>query len=153
MAMTHWRSGGFVVVWTIAAALSSITHATAQTATFVARLSVVPITVAMQDTVAGRGTATAVLERDRLIIEGTFEGLRSPATVARLHMAPRALRGPAIGEVTVSPATTGTFKGVIELSGQQREALEKSSLYIQIHSEKAPDGNLWGWLLPQEVKR
>lgn len=153
MAMTHWRSGGFAVVWTITAALASITHATAQTTTFVARLSVVPITVAMQDTVAGRGAATAVLERDRLIIEGTFEGLRSPATVARLHMAPRALRGPAIGELTVSAATTGTLKGVIELSGEQREALEKSSLYIQIHSEKAPDGNLWGWLLPQEVKR
>jgi len=28
--------------------------------------------------------------------------------------------------------------------------LEKGRFYVQLHSEKAPDGNLWGWLLPQE---
>ena len=31
--------------------------------------------------------------------------------------------------------------------------LEKGRLYVQLHSEKAPDGNLWGWLMPQENKR
>ena len=31
--------------------------------------------------------------------------------------------------------------------------LEKGRLYVQLHSEKAPDGNLWGWLTPQENKR
>ena len=41
----------------------------------------------------------------------------------------------------------------MELNDRQREALEKLSLYIQINSEKAPEGNLWGWLVPQEVKR
>lgn len=127
--------------------------ADAQTRTFAARLSVVPLTVAMQETVAGRGAATAVLAGNRLTIEGTFEGLRSPATVARLHLAPRAVRGPAIADLMVSRGVSGTFKGVVDLSGQQREALEKSALYVQIHSEKAPEGNLWGWLFPQEVKR
>jgi hypothetical protein len=24
---------------------------------------------------------------------------------------------------------------------------------VQLHSEKAPEGNLWGWLLPQEAKK
>lgn len=129
-------------------------HVAGQTArTFVARLSTVPITVAMQETVAGRGAVTAVLAGNRLTIEGTFEGLRSPATVARVHLAPRALRGPAIADLTVSTRTTGTIKGAVDLTDRQREALEKSSLYVQIHSEKAPEGNLWGWLLPQEVKR
>jgi hypothetical protein len=129
-------------------------HVAGQTArTFVARLSTVPITVAMQETVAGRGAVTAVLAGSRLTIEGTFEGLRSPATVARVHLAPRALRGPAIADLTVSTGTTGTIKGAVDLTDRQRAALEKSSIYIQIHSEKAPEGNLWGWLLPQEVKR
>ena len=129
-------------------------HVAGQTArTFVARLSPVPITVAMQETVSGRGAVTAVLAGNRLTIEGTFEGLRSPATVARVHLAPRALRGPAIADLTVSTGTTGTIKGAVDLTDRQREALEKSSIYIQIHSEKAPEGNLWGWLLPQEVKR
>jgi hypothetical protein len=123
-------------------------HAAAQARPFTARLSVVPLTVAMQATVAGSGSATAVLTGNRLTIEGTFQGLRSNATSARLHMAPRAMRGEAIGELTVSGATSGTFKGMVELDGRERDALEKLSLYIQINSEKAPEGNLWGWLFP-----
>lgn len=126
---------------------------TAQAKTYGGRLSPVPITVAMQDAVAGQGSVTAVLSDNRLTIEGTFEGLRSPATVARLHVAPRAVRGPAVADIMVPGATRGSFKAVVQLTDQQRQALEKNSLYIQIHSEKAPDGNLWGWLLPQEVKR
>jgi hypothetical protein len=128
-------------------------NATAQTKTFGGRLSPVPITVAMQDVVAGRGSVTAVLTGNRLAIEGTFDGLRSPATVAHLHVAPRGIRGPAVADIMVPGATMGNFKAVVELSDAQRQALEKNSLYIQIHSQKAPDGNLWGWFLPQEVKR
>ena len=122
--------------------------------TFLARLSTVPLTVAMQDTVAGRGSAKAVLTGNKLTVEGTFEGLRSPATVARIHLGPRAVRGPAVLELTVSAkGTAGTLSGSLELTPRQLEALEKGSLYIQLHSEKAPDGNLWGWLLPQEVTK
>src|SRR5688500_8469002 len=107
----------------------------------------------MQETVSGRGAVTAALAGNRLTVEGTFDGLRSPATVARVHLAARALRGPAIADLTVSTGTKGTIKGAVDLTDLQREALEKNSIYIQIHSEKAPEGNLWGWLLPQEAKR
>jgi hypothetical protein len=123
-----------------------------QARTFVARLSVVPLTVEMQATVAGRGSAKAALAGNKLVVDGTFEGLRSPATVARIHLAPRGVRGPAVLDLTVSKGTSGTINGSLELTPRQVEALEKGSLYIQLHSEKAPDGNLWGWLLPQEVK-
>jgi hypothetical protein len=133
-------------------ALSTLPVSAQQTRTFVARLSVVPLTVDMQATVAGRGSAKAVLTGNKLAVEGMFDGLRSPATVARIHLAPRAVRGPAVLELTVSKGTSGTISGSLELTPRQVEALEKSSLYIQLHSEKAPDGNLWGWLLPQEVK-
>lgn len=137
----------------VVGALLVCTDSGAQTRMFVARLSPVPLTVAMQETVAGLGSATAVLAGDRLTVEGKFEGLRSPATIARLHLAPRGLRGPAIADVMVPSAASGAFKAVVTLNERQREALEKSSLYIQLHSESAPEGNLWGWLLPQEVKR
>jgi hypothetical protein len=53
----------------------------------------------------------------------------------------------------VSNATTGTISGTIDLTPQQLQALDKSALYVQIHSEKAPEGNLWGWLLPQETTK
>lgn len=128
-------------------------HPGAQSRTFATRLSVVPLTIAMQATVAGQGSVTAVLSGSRLTIEGKFDGLRSPATAARLHLAPRAMHGEAIAELTVTKATSGTFKGSVELTDRQRDALERLSLYIQINSEKAPEGNLWGWLIPQEVKR
>jgi hypothetical protein len=127
--------------------------ASAQTRVFVARLSIVPITVAMQETVAGVGSATAVLAGDRLTVEGTFQGLRSRATIARLHIGPRAIRGAAFADIPVPSGTSGSFKGVVQLSGAQREALDKRALYIQLYSEKAPDGNLWGWFFPQEEKR
>lgn len=142
-----------IAVALAAAFLFASSSVTAQTKTFGGRLSPVPITVAMQEAVAGRGSVTAVLAGNRLTLEGTFDGLRSPATVARLHMAPRGIRGPAVADFMVPATTSGTFKAVVELSDAQRQALEKNSLYIQIHSQKAPEGNLWGWLLPQEVKR
>ena len=132
--------------------LSALPVGAQQTRTFVARLSPVPITVAMQDTVAGRGSAKAVLTGSKLTVEGTFEGLRSSATAARVHLAPRAMRGPSVLELMVSKGTSGTISGSFELTPRQIEALDKSSLYIQLHSEKAPEGNLWGWLLPQEAK-
>ena len=57
------------------------------------------------------------------------------------------VRGQAIGDLTISKATSGTFTGSIELTPQQLISLRKGGLYVQIHSEKAPDGVLWGWLL------
>jgi hypothetical protein len=135
-------------------ALAALPLGAQQTRTFATRLSPVPITVAMQDVVAGRGSAKAVLAGNKLTVEGTFEGLRSPATVARIHLAPRGVRGPAVLELTtVAKGTSGTLSGSLELTPRQVEAIEKGSLYIQVHSEKAPDGNLWGWLLPQEATR
>jgi hypothetical protein len=134
-------------------ALSVVPPAAQQARTFTARLSTVPITVAMQNVVAGRGAVKAVLTDDTLTVQGTFEGLRTPATVARIHLAPRGMRGPSVLELTVSKGTSGTISGSVELTPRQVEALDKGSLYIQLHSEKAPEGNLWGWLFPQETTR
>ena len=121
--------------------------------TYVTRLSPVPLTVDMQATVSGSGTVTATLNGRRLTIDGKFEGLRTPATVARLHLAPRARRGEAFADLKVSSGTSGTIGGAIDLSPDQVQALTRNSVYLQLNSEKAPDGNLWGWLMPQETKR
>ncbi len=90
---------------------------------------------------------------NELGVPGRNGGVWHPATVARLHLAPPAVRGPAVVEITVSQSTSGAISGTAELTPRQVRALEDNSLYIQIHSEKAPDGNLWGWLLPPEVTR
>ncbi len=125
--------------------------------TFKARLSPVPIDIAMQATVAGSGSVSAVLTGSKLAISGTFEGLRSPATIAQVHKGPvKGVRGPFAFDLTVSKAsdpTSGTLSGSIDLTPLQLADLEKGRLYVQLHSEKAPDGNLWGWLLLQENRR
>jgi hypothetical protein len=47
----------------------------------------------------------------------------------------------------VTKAISGSVTGTLELTAQQVQSLRAGRLYVQIHSEKAPDGNLWGWLL------
>ncbi|HEY6213777.1 MAG TPA: CHRD domain-containing protein [Vicinamibacterales bacterium] len=125
--------------------------------TFRARLAPVPIDVAMQTTVAGSGTATGTLNAATLTITGTFEGLKSPATIAQLHKSPIAgVRGPVVADLSVARSgdgTAGTIRGTVTLTAQQVTDLEKKRLYVQVHSEKAPEGNLWGWLAPLENKK
>jgi hypothetical protein len=120
---------------------------------FRARLSTVPIDVAMQTTVAGSGSATATLEGNKLTVSGTFAGLKSPATIARIHISPRGIRGAAVFDLTATNEVSGTITGSVTLTPKQIDDLSKSCFYIQLSSQKAPDGNLWGWLLPQETRR
>lgn len=143
----------FLIGWACVLAVTPTAQSKGQ---FRARLSPVPIDVAMQSTIAGSGTVTATLAGNKLTITGTYAGLKTPATAARIHVAPKGLRGAPILDLTVSagtPATSGTLSGTFDLTPQQIDDLTHSSFYIQLHSEKAPDGNLWGWLLPQEAKK
>ena len=112
------------------------------------RLAPVPIDVTMQATVAGSGTVTATLAGSKLTVSGTFEGLKSPATVAKVRKSPvRGVRGPEIFDLTVTQATAGSVAGTLELSAQQIADLQAGRIYIQVNSERAPEGNLWGWLM------
>jgi hypothetical protein len=112
------------------------------------RLATVPMDGGMRDAVAGSGSASALLAGTKLTINGTFGGLRSPATAARLHSGlATGVRGAPVGELTVSKAMSGTITGSLDLTPDQVQSLRKGRLYIQISSEKAPDGNLWGWFL------
>jgi CHRD domain-containing protein len=115
---------------------------------FKTRLAPVAMDIAMQAKIAGSGSASAVLSGNKLSVSGSFEGLLSPATDAHLHQGlATGVRGPAVLDLTVSHAASGTVTGSFELAPEQVENLKKGRLYIQINSEKAPEGNLWGWLL------
>jgi hypothetical protein len=115
--------------------------------TYKVRLAPVALDAAMKNTVAGLGSVTAVLAGTKLTVNGTFEGLKSNATVAHIHQgtAP-GVRGPRIMDLTVTKATNGTLSGTFDLTPDQLVRLKKGDWYVQIHSEKAPEGNLWGWL-------
>jgi hypothetical protein len=112
------------------------------------RLATVPMDGGMRSTVAGTGTATAVLTGTKLTVNGTFDGLLSPATTANVHRGPAmGVRGPSFGVLTVTKTPKGTLSGSVDLTPEQVQALKKGQLYIQISSEKAPEGNLWGWFV------
>lgn len=116
--------------------------------TYKARLSTVPIENATAANISGKGSATAVLTDTKLTINGTFEGLKTPATAARLHSGARGVRGAAIFDLIVTQAPKGTVSGTLTLTALQIDDLKRGRFYIQIHSAGSPDGNLWGWLLP-----
>jgi hypothetical protein len=128
---------------------SAAAQGTPAAETFKARLSPVPIDVTMMSAIAGSGSITATLSGKQLTITGTFEGLRSPATTAQLHRGPKGIRGPAILDLDlmIPKAVKGTLSGSVELTPDQITDLKNGRLYLQIQSERAPDGNLWGWLL------
>jgi hypothetical protein len=121
--------------------------------TFRGRLSPVPISADMASRITGSGSMTAQLSGTTLTIAGLFTGLQSPATLAHVHIGERTgVRGPAVFDVRVDKATTGSMSATIELSETQIASLRRGFFYVQIHSEKAADGNLWGWLLAEEKK-
>jgi hypothetical protein len=142
---------GFAAVFFCVTLLSAGLTVAGQSApnreTFKGRLSPVPIDASMMATIAGSGSLTAVLSGSTLTVTGTFDGLRSPATTAQIRRGPKGIPGPSILDLTVSKAVKGTLDGSFELTPDQIAELRDGRWYVQIQSERAPDGNLWGWLL------
>jgi hypothetical protein len=152
MAIRRRRRAALATFLT-AALLSLVSASAAQNGqsaeVFKTRLSPVPINISMMGTIAGSGSLTATLQGKQLTVQGTFEGLRSPATTVQLHRGPKGIRGPAIPnlDLTATKAVKGAVSGTLELTPDQITELLAGRLYVQIQSERAPDGNLWGWLL------
>jgi hypothetical protein len=90
-----------------------------------------------------------------MTVNGTFEKMASPATVAKVGLGlATGARLDLILDLTVTkapqstpPGTTGTIAGSFDLTPAQVDALKQGKLYIQINSEGAPNGHLLGWLL------
>lgn len=138
------------VHWWLSALVGAVValQASAQQS-FKVRLRPVPIEASTAPNTTGAGEATAQLAGSKLTVRGNFAGLKGAATIARLHQgAVMGVRGPAIADLTVPSGTSGTFTSEVTLTPAQIEGLRQGHVYLQIHSETAPDGNLWGWLLP-----
>jgi hypothetical protein len=117
--------------------------------TFRIRLTPVPIEASTAAATTGQGTATAQLDGTKLTLKGSFAGLKGAATVARLHAGSvTGVRGPAIADFTVPAAQNGNFSADLTLTAAQADSVRRGHVYVQIASASAPDGNLWGWLLP-----
>lgn len=119
--------------------------AAAQQESFRARLSPLPVNGVTADSLTGVGRVTATLEGNRLMIEGAFEGMSSPAASVHIHAAAPGLHGPVVAALEITDAG-GAFGGVVELNADRLSELRTNSLYIQLHSENNPGGELRGWI-------
>jgi hypothetical protein len=131
----------------IALALLAQTAAPSVTS-FRARLSPVPVETTTASRITGSGSVTATLNGSTLTIAGTFQGMKSPATIAQLHMGARGVRGPVEFDLNIDKSPAGSINGTITLTKVQVDTLRRGWYYVQVHAEQAPEGNLWGWLLP-----
>jgi hypothetical protein len=99
--------------------------------------------------VLGRGSVMATLEGRKFTLQGTFAGLATAATKAHICMgAVMGGMGPALYDVTVTPARSGQVSGSVTLTQEQVTALKKGQIYLLLDSQNAPKGNLWGWFQP-----
>ncbi len=132
----------------LAAVLFAAQAAAAPATTFRARLSPVPVETTTASRITGSGSVTATLDGAKLTIAGTFQGMKSAATIAQVHMGQRGVRGPVEFDLQIDKSSNGHINGSTTLTKVQVDTLRKGWYYVQIHAEQAPDGNLWGWLLP-----
>jgi hypothetical protein len=132
----------------ICAALALLLATPALAASYEAQLDPTPFDATTRaDVIESIGNVTATLDGSSLTVKGTFSNFTSPASGGsfRIGLA-KGVPGDAIGSLTVEHARQGSFSGTIKLSAAQLSALKRQSLYIRIDSEKAPDGNVQGWL-------
>jgi hypothetical protein len=137
------RLGGVCILVLVCAAVPAVAD------NFETRLSPSPLTDGTRINVTGEGMAKAGLDGNKLTVSGDFHGLAGNATTAELYDGPGiAIPGPKAFDLTVTPGASGTLSGSVTLTGKQAAAVRAGHFYVQINSQKAPDGNLTGWLLP-----
>ena len=145
MTMAHRVLAAGLVVGLLGAAAPAPEHYTAY-------LGPTPINDATKPRIRGRATATITVTGPQLAITGAFSGLAGPATTAELRLGGGVgIPGPSIAPLKVSAATSGELSGQISLDAAQLKALRQGRLYVQIDSQTAPDGNLWGWVLSPAI--
>ena len=120
--------------------------------TFGDRLSVLPVDLITYRSLSGSGEVRATLADRTLEVVGSFQGLSSVATIAHIHQAPMARRGPSLFALEVTQATDGRISGTVALDETQIEALRDGELYVQIHTQTNAGGEIRGWLLPTEPR-
>jgi hypothetical protein len=116
---------------------------------YATRLTAVAYDGAMRANVQGDGQVSATLDGNKLTVSGRYTALPSSAANARLYSGPGiGVPGAAILDMQLSGQTEGSLSGSFTLNSKQLAALRQGHVYVQINSQKAPEGNLWGWLLP-----
>jgi len=127
--------------------VSGLSIAADAPAIFKARLSPLGVTAATVNTITGAGTVSATLSGTRLVIDAAYEGLTGAATSANIRRGPKGIPGPVVFDLSVPAASSGKITATFDLTPEQLTDLRAGRLYLQIHSERAPEGSIRGWIL------
>jgi len=119
--------------------------------TYRARLSPMPVNAQTVRTITGLGQVRATLDGNRLTITGEYRGMSSAATSAHVHLAAPTMAGPVAAPLQVMGGQAGQLSGSVTLTADQLAALRNESLYVQVHSERNPNGELRGWIYDTDV--
>jgi len=110
------------------------------------RLAPGPRLVGTRADSSGSGQVHALLQGNVLTLQGTYQGLLGKLTEVHLAMGSLpVVRGPVIASLV---AGDGAISARVTLNARQLTAFRKGGLYVEIDSAEAPDGDLWGWVLP-----
>jgi hypothetical protein len=88
----------------------------------------------------GMGTMVLNEEGTMLSFEITFEGFTSPETAAHFHNAPMGESGSPVFTLPAGSPKIGTW----EISSEMRDELLAGRIYVNIHSEDHPGGEIRG---------
>jgi hypothetical protein len=146
MKLGHKTFSKLITIFACTLTLVFSLSAVAQSGTFRARLSPMPTTPQTVTTITGEGEVILTLEGNTLTVRGNFAGMNSAATMAHVHNGPPAQPGPVVHQLEITKMPAGEISAVLELTDEQVSALNNNALYIQVHSETNPPGELRGWV-------
>jgi len=146
MKLGHKTFSKLITSFVCTLALIFSVSAVAQSETFRARLSPMPTTPQTVTTITGEGEVILTLDGNTLTVSGHFAGMNSAATMAHVHNGPPAQPGPVVHQLEITKMPAGEISAVLELTDEQVTALNNNALYIQVHSETNPPGELRGWI-------
>lgn len=95
----------------------------------------------------GFGFVTFVYDDTTNILEitsGIYDGLLAKVIAAHIHQAPPGINGPVIIPLMHTGGTSGELSGAGVLEGDQITALFNHGLYVNVHSELFPGGEIRG---------
>lgn len=146
MKLGHKTFTRFTAPLACTLALLFSVSAVAQSDTYRARLSPMPTTPQTVTTITGEGEVILTLDGNTLTVSGNFTGMNSAATMAHVHNGPPAQPGPVVHQLEITKMPAGEISAELELTDEQVMALKNNALYIQVHSETNPAGELRGWI-------
>jgi hypothetical protein len=112
------------------------------------KLGFVPVNNSIRENITGTGWVRATLTGMTLVVEGEFSNLSSRATAAHIHLGAPGQNGPVVLPLVLSGEREGTISGTFELTEAQLTELRATRLYVNVHSENSPGGEIRAWLVP-----